>query len=74
MIEDYFNSIKLVKRQDGHYYMLVIDNLKVGEYYLAIARHTDSFRIKITVHNGDLLGNMDNIILKPNCLQELTQS
>lgn len=67
VLEDWFKKIKVVKKANanGHYFLLVADDLQVGEYDLFIRGQIDH-HISITVHNGTYL--VDNIILKRNCL------
>lgn len=69
VIEDWFKKIKLVKKANaqGHFYLLVAEGLEVGEYDLYLRGDKDH-HIQIKVHNGQYLGNLENIILKKNCL------
>ena len=75
VIEDAYNQIKLIKKTNSssHYYLLNISNLKDGTYDLYL-RGQRSHHITIKVHKGEYLKNMDNIILKQNCIQELATS
>ena len=47
--------------------------MSAGNYNLSI-RGFKNHTIKITVHEGKMLNNMENIILKKNCLQEIVST
>jgi hypothetical protein len=47
-----------------------VENLQEGEYDMYMRGDKD-FHIPIKVHRGEFLPNMQNIMLKKSCIQEI---
>ena len=73
VIEDCFNKVKLIKKPNAQsrYFLLELDNMQAGTYNLFLRGRQVDFSIEITVHEGKMLQNMENIMLKKHCLQEI---
>jgi len=48
--------------------LLELDNLKAGTYNIYLRGHQNNYTISVTVHEGNFLSNMENIMLKKHCL------
>lgn len=71
VIDDCFKMLEAVKNPNNNcYFSLEAKNLEVGDYELYLRGEKDQ-KISVVVHAGEFLPNMESIMLKKNCLQEI---
>lgn len=76
VVDDWFTNIKVIKKEKengSHYFLLKVEKLEQGEYTWQL-RGAHNVTVKIVVHKGQYWNNLENFILKKNCIQELVSS
>ena len=67
VLEDLFENIEFIKKENSFYNKIKLSNLSVGEYELRLKKEGKT--IKINIHRGNYW-EQDSFILKKNCLFE----
>jgi len=76
VVDDWFMNIKVIKKEkenSSHYFLLRVEKLKQGDYTWHL-RGAHNVTVKIVVHKAKYWNNLENFILKKNCIQELVSS
>jgi hypothetical protein len=73
VLSDCYKKIKVVKKDKGHFFLLQAESMQQGNYVLRLSGEKET-RIDIQVHRGKFWNGLDNVIVKNNCIREITSS
>ena len=62
-----------MKKEKGHFFLIQAENMQQGNYVLRLSGEKET-RIDIQVHRGKFWNGLDNVIVKNNCIREITSS